>query len=238
MRPGRNKTMVEGIATNRCQRRLVRARERCRSRTNVLRVVVFLLAVFGVSSASTFAQDFDPFQLGLVPIGKRVPGFELPPVKGRTLGLSSENLKGEISVVNVFASWCAACLDEHPLLMDLAKRNVVPVHGLNYKDRPDNAKRWLKRLGDPYTRTGADGDGRVANDFGLFGVPQTFVVDQTGRIAYVHIGALDDAAIEETIVPIVEKLRARREPATKRISARSSTRPSGRTLDGATGKPR
>lgn len=199
---------------------------------------VCLTVLLSFPVASGFAQVLDPLQLGLVPIGKPVPEFDLPPVEGRALGLSSENLKGEITLVNVFASWCAACLDEHPFLMDLAKRNVVPIHGLNYKDGLDNARRWLKRLGNPYTRTGADHDGRVADDFGLFGVPQTFVVDQAGRIAYVHIGALDDAAIEETIVPIVEKLRARREPATKRISAHSSTRPSGRTLDGATVKQR
>jgi len=199
---------------------------------------VWLIVLLGFPVGSGFAQVLDPLQLGLVPIGKPVPEFELSPVKGRTLGLSSEKLKGDVSLVNVFASWCAACLDEHPLLMDLAKRNVVPIHGLNYKDRPDNARRWLKRLGDPYTRTGDDRDGRVANDFGLFGVPQTFVVDQTGRIAYVHIGALDNATIEETILPIVEKLRARREPAPKRISARSSPQQGGQTLDEATGKPR
>jgi cytochrome c biogenesis protein CcmG/thiol:disulfide interchange protein DsbE len=183
-------------------------------------------------------QVIDPLMLGLVPIGKPVPEFDLPPVQGRTLGLSDRDLKGDVSVVNVFASWCGPCREEHPLLMDLASRNTVPIHGLNYKDRPDSARRWLKRLGDPYTRTGADRDGRVATDFGLFGVPQTFVVDQTGRIAYVHIGALDDAAIEETLLPIVEKLRARREPATKPISTRSSTQRSGETLDGATEKPR
>ncbi len=198
---------------------------------------VWLIVLLSLPVGSGYAQVLDPLQLGLVPIGKPVPEFDLPPVEGRTLGLSSEKLKGDVSLVNVFASWCAACLDEHPLLMDLAKRNVVPIHGLNYKDQPDNARRWLKRLGDPYTRTGADRDGRVANDFGLFGVPQTFVVDQTGRIAYIHIGALDEAAIKETIVPIVEKLRARREPATKRISTRSRTQRSGGTLDGATEKP-
>jgi cytochrome c biogenesis protein CcmG/thiol:disulfide interchange protein DsbE len=210
-----------------------------RRRKGMAPVLVMPMVTLAILLATPAAgQVIDPLMLGLVPIGKPVPEFDLPPVQGRTLGLSDRDLKGDVSVVNVFASWCGPCREEHPLLMDLASHNTVPIHGLNYKDRPDSARRWLKRLGDPYTRTGADRDGRVATDFGLFGVPQTFVVDQTGRIAYVHIGALDDAAIEETLLPIVEKLRARREPATKPISTRSSTQRSGETLDGATEKPR
>ena len=204
----------------------------------MLAVIAASLLVVGFAATPGAGQVIDPLMLGLVPIGKPVPEFDLPPVQGRTLGLSDRDLKGEVSLVNVFASWCGPCREEHPLLMDLASRNTVPIHGLNYKDRPHNAQRWLERLGDPYARTGVDRDGRVATEFGLFGLPQTFVVDQTGRIAYVHIGALDDAAIGETILPIAEKLRARREPATKPISTRSSTQRSGGTLDGATEKPR
>lgn len=140
-------------------------------------------------------------------IGKPVPEFSLPPVKGRTLGLSSHDLRGEVSLVNVFASWCTACRLEHPLFMEMARQRVVPIHGLNYKDAPDDAAKWLDTLGDPYTRTGADLDGRVAIDWGVYGVPETFVVDREGRIAYKHIGPIDQRVLDEKIMPLIERLR-------------------------------
>ena len=140
-------------------------------------------------------------------IAKSVPQFSLPPVQGRTLGLSSTDLIGEVSLVNVFASWCVACREEHPLLLKLKAENVVPVHGLDYKDPPDDAARWLNTFGDPYMRTGADLDGRVAIDWGVYGVPETFVVGKDGRIAYKHIGPLTQEALDRTILPLIERLR-------------------------------
>lgn len=141
-------------------------------------------------------------------IGKAVPEFSLPPVKGRTLGLSSGDLRHEVSLVNVFASWCVACREEHPVFMRLAASGQVPLHGLNYKDRPDDAARWLDTMGDPYARTGADLNGRVAIDWGVYGVPETFVVSADGHIAYKHIGAVTEQALTDTILPLVERLRA------------------------------
>jgi cytochrome c biogenesis protein CcmG/thiol:disulfide interchange protein DsbE len=149
----------------------------------------------------------DPGRVPSVLIGKPVPDFDLPPVEGRSLGLAKNDLLGEVSLVNVFASWCAECRREHPLLMDISARGLVPVHGLNYKDTPKDAKEWLDGLGDPYTRTGADIDGRVAIDFGVYGVPETFVIDQAGRIAHKHIGAMDARDLRETILPLIETLR-------------------------------
>ena len=140
-------------------------------------------------------------------IGKAVPEFDLPPVQGRTLGLASKDLKGEVSVVNVFASWCVACRDEHPLWMQIARSGMVPIHGLNYKDKPDDAQAWLKELGDPYTRTGADISGRVGIDWGVYGVPETFVIDRNGLIVHKHIGAITAQALEETILPLIRKLQ-------------------------------
>jgi cytochrome c biogenesis protein CcmG/thiol:disulfide interchange protein DsbE len=141
-------------------------------------------------------------------IGRPVPDFTLPPVKGRTLGLSSDDLQGEVSLVNVFASWCVACREEHPLFMRIAADRTVPLHGLNYKDRPDDVAKWLDTLGDPYTRTGADINGRVAIDWGVYGVPETFVVGADGRIAYKHIGPVTEDALARIILPLVERLRA------------------------------
>ena len=128
-------------------------------------------------------------------------------VKGRELGLSSADLNGEVSLVNVFASWCVACREEHPLLMRLKADGAVPVHGLDYKDEPDNAARWLNSMGDPYTRTGADRDGRVAINWGVYGVPETFVITKDGRIAHKHIGPLTAKDLEETVVPLMHRLQ-------------------------------
>ncbi|MBI4273552.1 MAG: DsbE family thiol:disulfide interchange protein [Rhizobiales bacterium] len=146
-------------------------------------------------------------ELPSVLIGKAVPQFNLPPVKGRTLGLSNADLIGEVSLVNVFASWCVACREEHPLFMRMKADGIVPIHGLNYKDQPDNASRWLNTMGDPYTRTGVDIDGRVAIDWGVYGVPESFVITKDGHIAHKHIGAITPKALEETILPLVRRLQ-------------------------------
>ena len=142
-------------------------------------------------------------------VGKPVPEFALGPVQGRETGLSSDDLRGEVSLFNVFASWCVACRDEHPLFMALQREGVVPIHGLNYKDAPQDAAAWLDAFGDPYTRIGADLDGRVGLDFGVYGVPETFVVDQEGRIAYKHIGPVTPRVLDEEILPLVRALRER-----------------------------
>ena len=141
-------------------------------------------------------------------IGKPVPEFELGPVQGRTLGLSSQDLHGDVTLVNVFASWCVACRDEHPLFLALEREGVIPIHGLNYKDAPEDAAAWLDALGDPYARIGADLDGRVGLDWGVYGVPETFVVDRSGHIAYKHIGPVTPRVLDEIILPLVRALRA------------------------------
>ena len=165
-------------------------------------LVVFLAAVAFLAVGLTLNPREIPSPL----IGKPVPEFRLPPVQGRTLGLSSADLKGEVALVNVFASWCVACRAEHPLLMELKTGGVVPIHGLNYKDRPADAEQWLNELGDPYTRTGADIDGRVAIDWGVYGVPETFVIDRHGRIAYKVIGPLTPQILQDTVLPLLREL--------------------------------
>jgi cytochrome c biogenesis protein CcmG/thiol:disulfide interchange protein DsbE len=164
-------------------------------------VFVGLVLAFGIS------LNRDPSSVPSPLIGKPVPAFSLAPVKERTLGLSTADLRGEVSLVNVFASWCVACREEHPLLMRMKQQGLVPIHGLNYKDKPDDAARWLDTMGDPYTRTGADLDGRVAIDWGVYGVPETFVVDRQGRIAFKQIGPISPQILEGTILPLIAKLR-------------------------------
>lgn len=174
------------------------------SRLTYLAPVAVFVVVVGFFA---YGLTLDPSKIPSVLIGSPVPEFTLLPVEGRTLGLTASDLKGEVSLVNVFASWCAECRAEHPLLMKLREDNIVPVHGLNYKDTPEDAREWLDSLGDPYTRTGADLNGRVAIDFGVYGVPETFVIDKAGRIAYKHIGALSVDTLETKILPLVETLR-------------------------------
>ena len=151
----------------------------------------------------------DPREIPPPLIGRPVPAFSLPAVQGRSLGLASENLRDEVSLVNVFASWCAACRQEHPLLLEIKARSAFAVHGLNYKDQPVDAAAWLDKLGDPYTRTGADVTGRVGIDWGVYGVPETFVVDRDGRIAYKHIGPITREAWNERLLPLIRELDAK-----------------------------
>ncbi len=166
-----------------------------------------LLLFLGMAVLLGVGLTLNPREIPSPLIGKPAPTFNLPPVKGRTLGLSSADLKGEVSLVNVFASWCTACRAEHPLLMDLKQKGIVPVHGLNYKDKPQDAEKWLNELGDSYTRTGADVDGRVGIEWGVYGVPETFVIDREGRIAYKHIGQLTPQALRDKIIPVINELR-------------------------------
>ena len=174
-----------------------------------LRLTFWLpLAVFLViATAFGISLTLDPRKIPSALIGKPVPEFDLPPVQGRTLGLSTGDLRGEVSLVNVWASWCVECRREHPVLMKLAEEGIVPVHGLNYKDKPDDAQDWLERLGDPYTRIGADISGRVGIDWGVYGVPETFVVGPDGLIAYKHIGAITEEALDLKILPLVRELQ-------------------------------
>ncbi len=179
------------------------------SQRNVFRLGSFLplLVFLGLAVIFGIGLTLNPRDIPSPLIGKPVPEFSLPPVKGRTLGLSSADLRGEVSLVNVFASWCTACRAEHPLLMELKAKGVVPIHGLNYKDKPDDAEKWLAELGDSYTRTGADIDGRVGIDWGVYGVPETYVIGRDGRIAYKQIGQLTPEILRDKIVPLINELR-------------------------------
>ena len=148
-------------------------------------------------------------------LGKPVPEFALPPVLGRAEGLSSQDLIGHVSLVNVFASWCVPCRAEHPLFMELSATGEVPLYGINYKDPPDQARAWLDELGDPYTRIGADINGRAGIEWGVYGVPETYVIASDGTIAYRHVGPITRALLTETLLPIVRDLKAQTAQETK-----------------------
>jgi cytochrome c biogenesis protein CcmG, thiol:disulfide interchange protein DsbE len=171
---------------------------------------LFLLPVagfLGLLAAFALGLEHDPSRVPSPLIGKPVPDFALPPVAGHGQGFAASDLRGRVSLVNVFASWCVSCREEHPLLLQLARAAVAPIDGLDYKDKPVDAARWLTAMGDPYGRIGADRDGRVAIDWGVYGVPETFVVDRNGVIAYKVIGPITPETLERTILPLVARLR-------------------------------
>jgi len=141
-------------------------------------------------------------------INKPAPDFSLPTLDAPELKMSTQDLRGKVWILNVWASWCVACRIEHPLLVEFAKTGAAPVYGLNYKDKREDAIRWLGKFGNPYTRSLSDTGGLVGIDFGVYGVPETFVIDKTGVIRMKHIGPLTPEVLRDDIVPLLRKLGA------------------------------
>lgn len=150
----------------------------------------------------------DPREVPSPLIDRPAPAFNLPTVHDAAKNLSQTDLgAADVTLFNVWASWCTACRQEHPFLMELAKRGEVNIYGLNYKDERDDALAWLRRFGDPYRASAFDADGRVGIDWGVYGVPETFVVDRTGTIRYKHIGPLGEEVWQKTLRPLIGRIR-------------------------------
>lgn len=173
-----------------------------------------LLVFAGLAGLFWYAlQGGDPSRLPSAMIGKEVPSFDLPPIEGLTAdgaaipGLDSAELaQGKPSIVNVWASWCVPCHEEHPLLMQLAKdKPGIRLFAINYKDDTENARRFLGRYGNPFGRVGADQSGTVAIDWGVYGVPETYVVAGDGKIIYRHVGPLTANAISKELLPLLKQ---------------------------------
>ena len=149
----------------------------------------------------------DPSELPSALIGKPAPEMSLPPIAGLDVpSFDGASLRqGGVTIVNVWASWCGPCRIEHPLLTELSKRTDIRLVGINYKDQPDNARRFLGRYGNPYAAVGADSNGRASIDWGVYGVPETFVVGKDGRIAYKLVGPITTDNIETTLKPAIAK---------------------------------
>lgn len=141
-------------------------------------------------------------------IGKPVPAFTLSKLGDPSQSFSPADFRGRVWLLNVWASWCVSCKEEHPVLIELAKTNLVPIIGLDYKDQRGAALEFLRRGGDPYLFSLLDTDGRVGIDFGVYGVPETFLIDREGVIRHKHIGPVTPKALEETILPMVRRLSA------------------------------
>lgn len=142
-------------------------------------------------------------------IGKAAPAFRLPQLHEPEKTFSPADLIGRVWLLNVWASWCSGCKEEHPVLMRLAQTGEVPLYGMDYKDRREEALTWLRRHGNPYYLTAVDDTGRVGIDYGVYGVPETYVIDKQGMIRYKQIGPLDDETMTRTILPLIKELQTK-----------------------------
>jgi cytochrome c biogenesis protein CcmG, thiol:disulfide interchange protein DsbE len=162
-------------------------------------VVVVFLAV---------GLRLDPHEVPSPLIGKPAPAFQAAALARPDTTLRRDDLLGKVWLLNVWASWCGACRDEHPVLVDLSRRGVVPIYGLNYKDKREEALSWLKQFGNPYTDSVFDSDGRIGIDYGVYGVPETFVIDRAGVIRYKHVGPVTPEVLRDKIEPLLRRLDA------------------------------
>jgi cytochrome c biogenesis protein CcmG/thiol:disulfide interchange protein DsbE len=195
------------------QPQAVSAAKRPARRRLLILAPLLLFAAMAMMFAFALTKG-DPSKLPSALIGKPAPPLALTAIEGLQDGaravplLTSDTLRqGEVTVVNFWASWCGPCVDEHPLLVELAQRTGVRLVGINYKDAAANARRFLGRYGNPFTAIGADTTGRTAIEWGVYGMPETFIIDKEGRIAFKHVGPLTPDAIQRNVLPTLAKLR-------------------------------
>ena len=148
----------------------------------------------------------DPREVPSPLIGKPAPAFKLEQLADPAQTFSPEDMKGKVWLLNVWASWCVSCRQEHPLLVEFAKRGIAPLVGLDYKDARPDGQGWLRQFGNPYMLSAYDADGRVGIDYGVYGVPETYLIDKAGVIRYKHIGPITEEALANKIVPMIAEL--------------------------------
>ena len=167
-----------------------------------------LLLLLALSAYFAIGLQTDSRTIQSVLIDKPLPAFDLAAFPNDGKRITSESLKGRVTLLNIFASWCITCRVEHPVLLKLAQEKRVAIVGLAWKDKPDDLKEWLAELGNPYTAIADDRAGRTAIDLGVTGAPETYVVDKQGRIRFKQVGAVDDYTWTNTIAPLVKLLEA------------------------------
>jgi len=165
------------------------------------------LAIFGILVGFLFVGlGLNPREVPSPLIDKPAPHFELPQLHEPDKTFSQKDMLGKVWLLNVWASWCTACREEHPVVTELAKSGVAPVYGLNYKDRREDGLAWLRRFGDPYRLSAFDIQGTVGIDYGVYGVPETYVIDKRGVIRYKRIGPLTSDIVKQKILPLLDEL--------------------------------
>ena len=171
-------------------------------------LLVPLLIFLGLVGYFAVGLTRDPSLIQSVLIDKPLPAFDLPAAGAEGVRVTSEQLKGRVTLLNVFASWCIACKVEHPVLLKLSKAKKIELYGLAWKDKPEELKNWLAELGNPYAAIADDATGRTAIDLGVTGAPETYVIDRKGRVRYKQIGPIDDYVWENTLQPMIARLEA------------------------------
>ncbi|MGH6974387.1 MAG: DsbE family thiol:disulfide interchange protein [Stellaceae bacterium] len=176
------------------------------------RRAIYLLPLVAFAALAIYlshglAPGYNPELLPSALIDKPAPAFDLAGLKGEA-PLTNRAFTDEIVFVNFFASWCVPCRAESPVLMDLSRRNVIVLYGIDYKDKPADAEKFLQQYGDPYRRIGIDDSGRTAINFGVYGVPETYAIDRTGHIRWRHVGPLTDDVVKNEIMPLLQRLGA------------------------------
>lgn len=171
----------------------------------LLPLAIFVVLVGFLAAGLTLNPREVPSPL----VGKPAPAFSLPQLHDQVKIFSPADMTGQVWLLNVWASWCGGCKEEHPVLMRMAQAGNVPIYGMDYKDRRDEALTWLRRHGNPYPLTAVDEAGRIGIDYGVYGVPETYVIDKQGVIRYKQIGPLDDDVVAKRILPLVKELQAK-----------------------------
>jgi cytochrome c biogenesis protein CcmG/thiol:disulfide interchange protein DsbE len=172
----------------------------------VWRYTLPLIIFFGLVWFLWKGLSLNPREIPSALINKPVPVFSLPQLHEPDKQLGAADMKGRVWLLNVWGSWCVSCRYEHPILNALAKQGLVPIIGFNWKDKPEDAKAWLTKFGDPYQLSVSDLDGRVAIDFGVYGAPETFVIDKAGMIRYKHTGPISEDMMRNTLIPLIHEL--------------------------------
>lgn len=175
----------------------------------MIRYLLPLGLFIGLVIIFIYGLQHDPRRVPSPLIDKPAPEFDLPTLKDPQTNLQLQDLKGKVSLLNVWASWCVACRTEHPVLIEATtKHPVLNLYGLNYKDKREDASQWLERLGNPYIENAFDETGSISIDYGVYGAPETFIIDKQGIIRYKHIGPISKEQLETIILPMVKELEA------------------------------
>lgn len=173
-----------------------------------IKFLIPLLAFLGLVVFLAIGLTRDPREVPSPLVGKPAPAFQVPELHDPNKTISTADFKGQVWMFNVWASWCVACREEHPLLMQLARTTDIQLIGLDYKDKREDGQRFLETRGDPYRRIAFDADGRVGINYGVYGVPETFIIDKKGIIRHKHIGPITPEALQEKILPLMQQLRS------------------------------
>ncbi|MDO8291893.1 MAG: DsbE family thiol:disulfide interchange protein [Gallionella sp.] len=171
----------------------------------ILPLVVFLI----MAAFMYVGLGLNPHEVPSPLVGKTAPAFTLPQLHEPAKQFSPQDMKGKVWLFNVWASWCTACENEHPVFMELSRQNLVPIYGMDYKDKREDGEAWLRKHGNPYALVVSDAEGRVGIDYGVYGVPETYVIDKQGVIQHKHIGAVTPKILDEKIIPLVKELQAK-----------------------------